>query len=115
MPVIEQPEVAGDPACQQLLVRSLAQCHLPLIRLAIPHCDRRDSPARVTNVNLMLLRNRITAEVRARLAARGVEIHRSASGVRRTLPAVLAHYRRLGLAPATVMDVGVGAGTPELY
>jgi FkbM family methyltransferase len=27
----------------------------------------------------------------------------------------LAHYRRLGLAPATVIDVGVGPGTPELY
>ncbi len=35
--------------------------------------------------------------------------------MRRTLPAVLAHYRRLGLTPSTVIDVGVGPGTPELY
>ena len=35
--------------------------------------------------------------------------------MRQTLPAVLAHYRRLGLDPATVIDVGVAAGTPELY
>lgn len=53
--------------------------------------------------------------VRAALAARGVEIHRTDRGVRRTLPAVLAHYRRIGLTPATVIDVGVGPGTPELY
>lgn len=31
------------------------------------------------------------------------------------MPAVLAHYRGLGLAPSTVIDVGVGPGTPELY
>jgi FkbM family methyltransferase len=35
--------------------------------------------------------------------------------MRRTLPAVLEHYRQLGLDPATVIDVGVAAGTPELY
>lgn len=28
---------------------------------------------------------------------------------------MLAHYRRRGLSPATVIDVGVGPGTPELY
>src|SRR5205085_1347525 len=28
---------------------------------------------------------------------------------------VLTHYRRLGVAPATLIDVGVAAGTPELY
>jgi FkbM family methyltransferase len=49
------------------------------------------------------------------LAARGFELRRTKTGVRRTLPAVLAHYRQLGLAPATVIDVGVAAGTPELY
>jgi FkbM family methyltransferase len=35
--------------------------------------------------------------------------------MRRTLPEVLSHYCKLGLAPATVIDVGVGAATPELY
>jgi FkbM family methyltransferase len=53
--------------------------------------------------------------VQAVLATRGLELHRTKSGMRRTLPAVLAHYRRLGLDPATVIDVGVAAGTPELY
>ena len=28
---------------------------------------------------------------------------------------VLAHHRELGLAPQTVIDVGVGPGTPDLY
>ena len=28
---------------------------------------------------------------------------------------MLAHYRGRGLSPATVIDVGVGPGTPELY
>jgi FkbM family methyltransferase len=50
----------------------------------------------------------------AALAGRGIEIHRT-RGVRRTLPAVLAHYRALGLAPNVVIDVGVGPGTPDLY
>lgn len=53
--------------------------------------------------------------LRDALATRGVEIHRLGRGVRHSLPAVLAHYRRLGLAPATMIDVGVGPGTPELY
>lgn len=52
---------------------------------------------------------------RAALAARGIEIHHTGRGMRKTLPAVLAHYRRLGLAPGTVIDVGVGPGTPDLY
>jgi FkbM family methyltransferase len=49
------------------------------------------------------------------LLARGIEVRRTSTGVRRTLPAVIAHHRGLGLAPATVIDVGVGPGTPELY
>jgi FkbM family methyltransferase len=53
--------------------------------------------------------------IRGLLATRGLEVRRVDRGVRRTLPAVLAHYRKLGLAPRTVIDVGVGAGTPELY
>lgn len=61
------------------------------------------------------LRGRIQPTVRRLLDAAGVEVHRTQAGVRRTLPAVLAHYRSLGLSPATVIDVGVGPGTPELY
>lgn len=45
----------------------------------------------------------------------GVEIRRRGHGVRRTMPEVLGHYARLGVAPTTVIDVGVAAGTPELY
>ena len=31
------------------------------------------------------------------------------------MPPILEHYKRLGLAPRTVIDVGVGPGTAELY
>ena len=60
-------------------------------------------------------RRRLIRRARAELALRGLEVHRTSAGVRRTLPAVLTHYRRLGLAPLTIVDVGVGPGTPELY
>jgi FkbM family methyltransferase len=51
-----------------------------------------------------------------RLADRaGIEVRRKDTGVRRTPEAVLAHVKRLGFAPATVVDVGVAYGTPELY
>ena len=54
--------------------------------------------------------------VRSALARAGVEVSRTGGGgPRRTLPEVLAHARGLGVAPATVIDVGVAAGTPELY
>lgn len=54
--------------------------------------------------------------VRSRLAQAGIEIRRTGGGgPRRTLAEVLAHARALGVAPATVIDVGVAAGTPELY
>lgn len=66
-------------------------------------------------VDVRTFKLRLKAAVRNELAARGIEIHRTRRGVRRTLPAVLAHYRGLGLAPATVIDVGVAAGTPDLY
>jgi FkbM family methyltransferase len=45
----------------------------------------------------------------------GLEVSRAGTGPRRSLPAVLAHVKRLGVAPRTVIDVGVEAGTPELY
>jgi FkbM family methyltransferase len=66
-------------------------------------------------VDLQALTRRAALAGRSALAARGIEIHRSGRGMRRTLPAVLAHYRSLGLDPATVIDVGVATGTPELY
>ena len=56
------------------------------------------------------------ARAAKRLADRaGVEVRRRDTGVRRTPEAVLAHVRRLGFAPASVVDVGVAYGTPELY
>src|SRR3954454_18339997 len=51
-----------------------------------------------------------------RLADRsGVELRRKGSGVRRSGDELLAHVKRLGFQPATVIDVGVAYGTPELY
>jgi FkbM family methyltransferase len=61
------------------------------------------------------LRRRLESRAKAILARRGLELRRTKRGMRWTLPAVVAHYRRLGLDPATVIDVGVAAGTPELY
>lgn len=66
-------------------------------------------------MDLRAATGRVQTRARAALAARGIEIHRTGRGMRHTLPAVLAHYRRLGLAPGTVIDVGVGPGTPDLY
>jgi len=71
-------------------------------------------PGRLARFRVSLQR-RLESRVRATLATRGLELHRTKQGMRRTLPAVLAHYRRLGLDPATVIDVGVAAGTPDLY
>jgi FkbM family methyltransferase len=46
----------------------------------------------------------------------GLDVRRSqGGGPRRTLGEVLAHARSLGLDPGTVVDVGVGWGTPDLY
>ncbi|MEA2314748.1 MAG: hypothetical protein QOI03_1440 [Solirubrobacteraceae bacterium] len=45
----------------------------------------------------------------------GLEVARAGRGPRRSLEDVLAQARKLGVAPATVVDVGVAAGTPELY
>jgi len=51
-----------------------------------------------------------------RLRRMGVEVTRlDSGGPRRSLPEVLAHARRVGVAPRTVIDVGVAAGTSELY
>jgi FkbM family methyltransferase len=63
---------------------------------------------------LASLRTRLRARALTTLASHGIEVHRT-RGVRRTLPAVLAHYRELGFTPSVVFDVGVGPGTPELY
>jgi FkbM family methyltransferase len=51
---------------------------------------------------------------RRALLARGVEVS-GRGGARRTMAAVLDNAKRLGLDPATVIDVGVGYGTPELW
>ena len=62
--------------------------------------------------------SQVTRAARAakRLALRaGIEVRRTGTGVRRTPEEVLAHVRRLGFSPATVIDVGVAHGTPELY
>ena len=51
-----------------------------------------------------------------RLADRaGLDVRRKGSGPRRTPEEVLAHVKKLGFEPATVVDVGVAYGTPELY
>jgi FkbM family methyltransferase len=61
-------------------------------------------------------RLRKAAQSLKRLADRaGIEVRRKDTGVRRTPEAVLAHVKRLGFEPATVIDVGVAYGTPELY
>lgn len=56
-----------------------------------------------------------TARVRRLLALADVEVHRASTSWRRTLPPILEHYKRLGLRPGTVVDVGVGPGTFDLY
>lgn len=51
---------------------------------------------------------------RRALLARGVEVSRR-GGARRTMAAVLDNLKRLGLAPGTMVDVGVGYGTEDLW
>jgi FkbM family methyltransferase len=53
--------------------------------------------------------------IKGLLARTGFEVRRRGAGPRRTLPEVLEHVGRLGFAPATIVDVGVANGTPELY
>ena len=54
--------------------------------------------------------------IRRALARVGFELRRTkGGGPRRTLTEVLAHLRELGLAPGTVVDVGVAWGTAGLY
>jgi FkbM family methyltransferase len=63
----------------------------------------------------MTRRARFKVAARAWLAGHGWEVRRIGHGLRRTLPEVLAYYSGRGLRPATVIDVGVGAGTPAVY
>lgn len=49
------------------------------------------------------------------LGRAGIEVSLAGRGPRRSLRQVLAHVKELGVAPATVVDVGVEAGTPDLY
>jgi FkbM family methyltransferase len=60
------------------------------------------------------MRQRVKNWVRDQLARRGYEVS-GRGGPRRTATAALAHVRDLGLEPASVIDVGVAWGTPELY
>src|SRR3954447_555077 len=64
-----------------------------------------------------LVRQRLAGGARRVLRSAGLEVTRAGGGggPRRTLPQVLGHLRERGVAPATVIDVGVAAGTPELY
>jgi FkbM family methyltransferase len=56
------------------------------------------------------------AAARDLLRRRGFELRRTGGGgPRRTLTEVLEHLEGLGVAPATIVDVGVARGTPELY
>lgn len=59
---------------------------------------------------------RLKQTARATLARAGIEVRRTnAGGPRRTVTSVLAHARALGVNPASLLDVGVAAGTPDLY
>jgi FkbM family methyltransferase len=49
------------------------------------------------------------------LWTRGVEVRRRGQGVRRTEEEVFDHAAGLGWRPGTVIDIGVGFGTPALY
>jgi FkbM family methyltransferase len=53
--------------------------------------------------------------VKGLIARTGFEVRRRGAGPRRTLTEVLGHVSAQGFAPATVVDVGVASGTPELY
>ena len=66
-------------------------------------------------MDLTPVQARLKAKLRRALAAADLEVHRASASWRRSLPPILAHYKALGLAPATVIDVGVGPGTPDLY
>jgi FkbM family methyltransferase len=57
---------------------------------------------------------RVKRTARRALLRRGVEVSRR-GGARRTMAAALDNMKRLGLDPATVVDVGVGYGTSELW
>jgi FkbM family methyltransferase len=58
---------------------------------------------------------RLKAQGKRWLRSAGLEVNRLGRGPRRSLGEVLAHAKRVGVDPRTVIDVGVAAGTPELY
>ena len=62
----------------------------------------------------MRVLERAKRAARRALLARGVEVSRR-GGARRTMAAALDNLKRVGLEPATVIDVGVGYGTEELW
>jgi FkbM family methyltransferase len=118
-----KPCVSLDPSAEHLHSRGYMSLPATAQRSRVaavirsvrqPQPNPKSKRHRFEPVNRTSWRKRIRARIKVELASRGIEVHR-ARGVRRTLPRVLAHYRRLGLAPRTVIDVGVGPGTPELY
>lgn len=62
----------------------------------------------------MGLKRGIKNLIQAGFRAGGYEVHRRGN-IGRSMRAALEHVRRLGFRPATVIDVSVGDGTPELY
>ena len=62
-----------------------------------------------------LSRERVSRVMKGVARRAGIDVTRIGRGPRRTLAEMLSHASRLGVNPATVIDVGVAAGTPELY
>ena len=60
-------------------------------------------------------RQRSQQAVRAVTGRLGIEVRRAGRGRRHEMGEVLAHLTELGHAPRTIVDVGVGHGTPQLY
>ena len=59
----------------------------------------------------------VKGPIKRLLSSRGYELRRRSTkpGLRRTIRQSYGQLKHLGFAPATVIDVGVASGTPELY
>ena len=62
----------------------------------------------------LIVAGRLQRAAQRALLRRGIEVTRR-GGVRRSLPAVLDNVKRQGFEPGSVVDVGVGYGTHELW
>src|SRR5437763_11452608 len=69
----------------------------------------------IQRMDLKPVQARLKAKLRRALAGADLEVHRASRSWRRSLPPILKHYQELGLTPSTVIAVGVGPGTPDLY